>query len=148
MRKLNSIDNKYDILLAKFDALSAQNSVLRTELNEILLNVNESTQHNLDERIAHDTEKFPEILMPTGITKDDIVKVIRIGEKGSKPRPTKIILSSADLSRKILRDKKAVLGASDSKISIFEDRTEMQRSQYNRVREQLEVRKNSGEKNL
>ncbi|KAL3279225.1 hypothetical protein HHI36_016738 [Cryptolaemus montrouzieri] len=89
--------------------------------NVILLDVKEFDLSNLKKRIAHDTNESTKLLVPAGVGMDDVMKEVRIGKKGNKSRPTKVVLSSTDVSLKILKNRTAVCNACNHKLSLFED---------------------------
>ncbi|KAL3268810.1 hypothetical protein HHI36_007906 [Cryptolaemus montrouzieri] len=72
------------------DVISEINDRSLRARNVILLDVTESELSNLNERIAHDTNEITKLLAPAGVSPDDVMKVVRIGEKGNKSRPTKV----------------------------------------------------------
>ncbi|KAL3287386.1 hypothetical protein HHI36_001859 [Cryptolaemus montrouzieri] len=116
--------------------------------NIMLFNLKESNRNELQERIADDVSKISEILSPANVSREQIVKVLRLGKKSNKNRPTKVVLDSQDIALKVLKNKTAVSGATNEKISIFEDRTVLQRTYLNNVRDQLQQRKEAGEHNI
>ncbi|KAL3281371.1 hypothetical protein HHI36_004581, partial [Cryptolaemus montrouzieri] len=149
MSKLNSIENKYDMLLSKFDLLVKENTSLKSELtfvknefeilkkgtlnseeviseindrssrarNVILLDVKESAHVNLNDRIAEDMKEVAQLL--AGIVSTDIMKVLRVGKKDNRSRPTKVVQSSADVALKVLKNKTVIRNACKSKFVTF-----------------------------
>ncbi|KAL3267487.1 hypothetical protein HHI36_011610 [Cryptolaemus montrouzieri] len=93
MSKLNSIENKY-MLLSKFDLLVKENISLKSELNVV-----KKEFEILNDRIAEDMKEVAQLWAPAGIVSTDIMKVLRVGKKGNRSRPTKVVLSSADVAQ-------------------------------------------------
>ncbi|KAL3283928.1 hypothetical protein HHI36_018096 [Cryptolaemus montrouzieri] len=60
--------------------------------NVMVYKLNESNSRSLNERILHDKAEVVKILDIIDIKEDVIENVIRVGEKGTKPRPMKIVL--------------------------------------------------------
>ncbi|KAL3269965.1 hypothetical protein HHI36_009020 [Cryptolaemus montrouzieri] len=75
--------------------------------------------------------------------------VVRLGKRGPKNRPTKVILTCRDNVMKLLKNSFNINNAfKDRKISLSDDRTDLERTFLNEIRDKLQERLEAGEKNL
>ncbi|KAL3282655.1 hypothetical protein HHI36_005830 [Cryptolaemus montrouzieri] len=108
----------------------------------------ESNHRDIQKRIDQDIKKSLEIICPANVTSDEIVKVLRQGGRSNKIRPTKVIFSSEDVALKVLRKMSVILSTNKDRISLYEDRTEMQRSYIDTVKDGLKVLTQAGEQDI
>ncbi|KAL3282288.1 hypothetical protein HHI36_005476, partial [Cryptolaemus montrouzieri] len=98
---------------------------------------------NLNARIDHDISSVVEVLSSASINRGDIAKLVRLGKRGPKNSPTRVILTCRDVM-KVLKNSFNIKNAfKDGKMSISDDRTFL-----NEIRDQLQERLQAGEKNL
>ncbi|KAL3277585.1 hypothetical protein HHI36_012927 [Cryptolaemus montrouzieri] len=80
------------------ETLNAEINERNSKVNNVMVyKLNESNSQSLNERILHDKAEVVKILDMIDIKEDVIEKVIRVGKKGTKSRPMKIILSNSGL---------------------------------------------------
>jgi len=112
------------------------------EKNIILFNVPESINDVDDTSLVNDI--LAKIDAPVAIS-----HIVRLGKLEPKPRPIKITCEKKSDVRLILKSKNRLRNLPDKKfIHVTVDWTTSQRSFYNKVREQLSIRKNNGEYNI
>ncbi|KAL3265403.1 hypothetical protein HHI36_009609, partial [Cryptolaemus montrouzieri] len=160
MRKLEVMETNYNQLLDKFDKVAALNDKFNNNTEEIMVeikdrehrarniiiyNLDESAHTDLEKRITHDTGEVGSMMELAGIRAEQIVKVVRMGKKVTRARPVKVVFSSQDLVGEIWKNKSTILNNYSRKISIQDDRMEMQRTYYRKIREELDQRKQAGE---
>ncbi|KAL3288528.1 hypothetical protein HHI36_002969 [Cryptolaemus montrouzieri] len=117
--------------------------------NVIIYNLSESVDTNLNARIDHDISTVVEVLSSASITRGDIAKVVELDKRGPKNRPTVVILTCRDNVMKVLKNSFKIKNAfKDRNISISDNRTDLERTFHNEIRDQLQERLQAGEKNL
>ncbi|KAL3273694.1 hypothetical protein HHI36_015124 [Cryptolaemus montrouzieri] len=116
--------------------------------NVMVYKLNESNSQSLNEEILHDKAEVVKILDRIDIKEDIIEKVIRVGKKGIKPRPMKIVLSNSGIARTVLRNKSKIMESYGRDILVGLDQSVMQRTHLKRVLGKLEQREKDGEKDL
>lgn len=114
----------------------------------MVYNAKESVSSNLSERIEADRAVVKEVLQNLGMENksENIIKVLRVGRGNTKKaRPIKVILSSSQMVKDILKTKSRLYG-SDLRISL--DLTKIQQEQLRVIKAELKNRQEKGEKNL
>lgn len=114
-------------------------------LNLLLFNVAESSSSDVKQRIAEDTRIVHSILDTLGGSHVELAKVVRLGKRGSRTRPLKLVLPSRNDVIECLKHKHK-LGGTGYRISA--DLTELQRSHMDGLRKQLKERVDHGETDL
>lgn len=113
----------------------------RREKNVMVYNISESTEENVEARIQFDTQQVSNLFI--GILGDEApVKVIRVGKKGNKPRPIRVIFANESVVTKILKNRNKI---SPAAIKVGPDRTFQQRAHFKELKKQLEERNDRGE---
>ncbi|KAL3272167.1 hypothetical protein HHI36_022651 [Cryptolaemus montrouzieri] len=116
------------------EELIAEINERNSKVNNVMVyKLNESNSQSLNERILHDKAEVVKILDMIDIKEDVIEKVIRVGKKGTKPRPMKIVLSNSGIARTVLRNKSRIMENYGRDISVGPDQTNMQRTHLKRV---------------
>lgn len=112
------------------------------EKNIILFNVSEPVNDVDDTSLVNDILTKIEAPVVTS-------QIVRLGKLGPKPRPIKITCEKKSHVGLILKSKNRLKNLPDMKsIHLTVDWTTSQRKFYNKVREQLTIRKNNGENNI
>ncbi|KAL3289870.1 hypothetical protein HHI36_023260 [Cryptolaemus montrouzieri] len=117
---------KVPLILRRFNDLEKEVRKLKEEL----LMLRESNENIID------------------IKEDVIEKIIRVGKKGTKSRPMKIVLSNSGIARTVLRNESKIMESYGRDIAVSPDQTVMQRTHLKRVLGKLEQREKDGEKDL
>ncbi|KAL3278327.1 hypothetical protein HHI36_013658 [Cryptolaemus montrouzieri] len=104
------------------EELNAEINERNSEVNNVMVyNLKESNSQSRNERILHDKAKVVKILDIIDIKKDVIEKIIRVGKKGTKRRPMKIVLSNSGIARTVLRNKSEIMESYGEDISVGPD---------------------------
>ncbi|KAL3274176.1 hypothetical protein HHI36_015590 [Cryptolaemus montrouzieri] len=142
MKNVPEIDGDPEELIAE---INERNS----EVNNIMVyKLNESNSQSLNERILHDKAEVVKILDIIDIREDVIEKVIRVGKKGTIPKPMKIFLSNSGIARTVLRNKSKKMERYGRDISVGPNQTIMQKTHLKRVLGKLEQREKDGQEDL
>lgn len=113
--------------------------------NLMLFNAAESSSSDVKQRIADDTRIVRTVMDTLGAGHVGLVKVVRLGKRGNKVRPVKLVLSSRNDVIECLKHKHRL---SDTVYRISADLTELQRSHISDLRKELKVRVEHGETDL
>ncbi|KAL3269177.1 hypothetical protein HHI36_008262 [Cryptolaemus montrouzieri] len=86
--KLRVVKNDLEVMRKKTDIepnkiFSEINDRMSRAKNVLLFNVKESNHLDIQQRIGLDMKKVLEIIFPANVTPDEIVKVLRLGEKSN-----------------------------------------------------------------
>lgn len=120
----------------------------RRQKNVIIYNLPESTHASGDIRNNYDGELVGNIIRHLEIDCKPI-KMFRLTAQQGKRRPLKVILESRDQVLSIFKNKSKLKNVPDfSDVSITGDLTSMQRAEFRRVRDELQLRRNNGESEL
>uniref|UniRef100_A0A6P7GXQ7 Uncharacterized protein LOC114347768 n=1 Tax=Diabrotica virgifera virgifera TaxID=50390 RepID=A0A6P7GXQ7_DIAVI len=115
--------------------------------NLMVYDVPESSAIDFQDKIRHDTQIVHQIFEKVGHqTKvPDIVKVLRVGQKGrnNKPRPIKIICNNSETVKHIFRSKRRL-----ESFKISYDSTKLQQNAFKSAKEELQRRISNGEPDL
>ena len=125
----------------------------RRKSNLIIYGLPESDEVNPLQRKDDDTQKARSAISQSfGEESLSILATYRLGRKSEgKTRPLKVVLKSADVRDEILRRYRAAVSAEslpDSSIQLSRDRTQREREEYRRLRNELKLREDKGEENL
>ncbi|KAL3286573.1 hypothetical protein HHI36_001074 [Cryptolaemus montrouzieri] len=142
MKNVPEINSDPEELIAE---INKRNSKVN---NVMVYKLSESNSQSLNKRILHDKAEVVKILDMIDIKEDVIQKVIRVGKKGTKPRPMKIVLSNSGIARTVLRNKSRIMESYGRDISVGPDQTVMQRTHLKRVLGKLEQREKDDETDL
>lgn len=113
--------------------------------NIMIYNAKESKATDTKEKIKEDKEIVSNILSKADLNGNNILKVIRVGRIGIKPRPIKAVLTSPDIVNQVFRCKKQL---SLEDIKIGKDQTRMQQDLSRKILCEYRRRKADGESNL
>ena len=123
--------------------------------NIVLVNIPESIKETAKEREAEDMVAVANLLNKiTEVQVNDVSNPVRIGKKregSEKPRLLKITLNSQEKKRTVLKNYHQLnenVRDLNRKIFINNDLTPTQREQEHKLRIELRLRKENGEKNL
>jgi len=118
--------------------------------NIIVYGVEEPSEEEASVRKISDLQTARDLCTELGVNPSNITRSVRLGEKSlDKPRPWKIILSSASSQKELLRNTwKLESSERFSAASINPDMTKEQREQRRKLVGELKERKRKGEKNL
>ncbi|KAL3286445.1 hypothetical protein HHI36_000952 [Cryptolaemus montrouzieri] len=151
------MDTNYNTLLSKLESLERENRALKNELKvvnyEVVVLKHNKQGLNFSEindmlYRSNNVIIYNLTLSSAKLTRGDIPKVVVVGKKGPKNRPTKVILTCRDTVMKVLKNSFNIKNAfKDRKISISDDRTDLERTFLNETRDQLHERLQAGEKN-
>lgn len=78
------------------------------EKNLMMYNIPEPLRQDISEKIAEDKESVANVLLPIFDLNADSFKVIRVGKKGPKPRPLKIICKDKPTVINFLKNKNKI----------------------------------------
>ncbi len=109
--------------------------------NALLFNLPEDKTSNEADRIKHDKEEVKHLAKhcKVNISKDEIMKVIRLGKKQeNKPRPLLIQISTPEKKRMLFKNLRLLQEAPDKyrQVSVQHDLTEKQRKREKELREE------------
>ncbi|KAL3279595.1 hypothetical protein HHI36_017101 [Cryptolaemus montrouzieri] len=91
------------------EELIAEINKRNSKINNVMVyKLNESNSQSLHERILHDKAEVVRILDMIDI-KEDVIEKVRVGKKGTKPRPMKIVLSKSGIARTFSRNKSRIM---------------------------------------
>lgn len=114
--------------------------------NIIINGIPESDLPDPEERQAHDREEALKIIRKVSPACRDPLQTHRLGKhKANKTRMLKVCLHSKEDAKAILSNHK---NKTDSKISIYSDKTPQQQNYFNNLKKELEDRIAGGELNL
>lgn len=122
----------------------------RRSNNVIMVGIKESESDNNSDRIAYDELCVKKILSEINTESDhsvSVVRVLRLGRRepgGGKPRPVKVVFGSRQDSLWVLKNKSKL----KKEVRVYDDKTPKQREELNKLRENLKVRIDKGEKDL
>ncbi|KAK9884128.1 hypothetical protein WA026_005081 [Henosepilachna vigintioctopunctata] len=114
----------------------------------MIFNRPESGDPVLNTRIKHDKYSIANILTPANLSDNEVVRVLRMGKRGVKNRPAKVVFSTPEASKRVLRSRSVILENCKQKISINADQTPSQRTYLSDVRNRLDQRRQAGEDDL
>lgn len=147
--KIENLENEVKKLKDEVDTLKNNNFNMDNILDEayeqslrannlMVYNVEESSADSIENKIEDDRRIVSDILNTLGISNKELIRVIRVGKKSSRSRPTKIVLSSPFHVRQALKSSRKL---SSSPYRISSDKTKLQREEYRKVLEELKRRK-------
>ena len=118
--------------------------------NVIVYGVDEPGEDEASDRKTSDMQTATDLCTELGINPSHITRTVRLGKKSlDKPRPWKIILSSAASQKELLRNTWKLDGSERfGTASINPDMTKEQREQRKKLVGEMKERKRKGEKNL
>lgn len=146
--KIENLENEVKKLREEVDTLKNKNFNTDQILDEayeqslrannlMIYNVEESSADSLEDKIEDDRKVVSDVLNTLGVSDKELIRVIRVGKKSSRPRPTKIVLSSSLHVRQALKSSRKL---SSSSYRISSDKTKLQQEEYKKVQEELKRR--------
>lgn len=122
----------------------------KRQCNVILHGIAESSNSNIESKRKHDKQQTHNLLSEVyHEANPETFKCFRIGvSKKNNPRPIKVIFPNADQARIFSQRFSDKYAAGDGGVSMSRDRTVKERNHLQKLREELEARKNGGEEDL
>lgn len=119
------------------------------KLNLILFNASESDKVEIEERKSDDLELANKIIEATGSTVSPLTKIIRLGPRAEdKIRPMKVAVETVNDKWKILNGARRLKETDFRNVGIAMDLSKHQRAARKQLKQDLETRRNNGERNL
>lgn len=152
--RVSDIESRVDARLAEGsgfeETLMEINDRNKRLCNIILHGIAESSQSNTESKRKHDRQQIKQLLSDVHQeTNLESIKFFRIGvSKKNNSRPIKVIFPNADQARIFSKRFSDKYANEDGGISMSRDRTVKERNYLQKLRADLEVRKNAGENDL
>lgn len=118
----------------------------RRKRNIIVCNVEENSHSKLDDVIREDKSRICTLLgtIDPSVTASDL-KCFRLGRRNNnKPRPIKVILKHENQVIEIMKNRFKL----SAPIRVYRDQTVIQRNKYMKLKDELKIRGQNGEKDL
>ncbi|KAK9883604.1 hypothetical protein WA026_001779 [Henosepilachna vigintioctopunctata] len=102
-KELGEIKNKKDNTVDSEEIISEIMDRSSRSYNVMIFNLPESGDPVLNTQIKHDKDNIANILSPVNLSDNEVVRVLRMGKRGAKKRPAKVVFSSPEAAKRALR---------------------------------------------
>jgi vacuolar-type H+-ATPase subunit I/STV1 len=153
-QRVSVIESRVETKLANVDSLEETlqeiNDRNLRQYNVIIYGIKESNQTKVELKKQHDKQEVNNLITKVCPSLNlTHIKFFRIGStKNNKPRPIKVIFPEVDQARLFCQRFSELSDGVDNQLSVSRDRTRRERNHLQKLREELEERKNGGESDL